>query len=166
MNKLNLKDYCILAVFGALLVAGKEAMAIIPNVEIVSLLLIIITYKYGIYALIPTYIFAVSEVLLYGFGTWSISYLYVWDFLIIAELLLKKVQLPVVHATAAGVFGMLFGTLCGIQYLFVGGISMAVAWIASGLLFDIIHGVSNFLIVMLLYSPLKNAVDKILKIRN
>ena len=34
--------------------------------------------------------------------------------------------------------------MCSIPYLFIGGIHTAFAWWVSGIPFDMIHGVSNF----------------------
>ena len=46
-----------------------------------------------------------------------------------------------------------------IPYLFIGGIHTAVAWWVSGIPFDMIHGVSNFVLMLVLYKPLRRVLE-------
>ena len=49
--------------------------------------------------------------------------------------------------------------MCAIPYLFVGGIRTAFAWWVAGIPFDIIHGISNFILMLILYKPLRKVLD-------
>lgn len=49
--------------------------------------------------------------------------------------------------------------MCSIPYLFIGGIHTAVAWCVSGIPFDMIHGVSNFVLMLVLYKPLRRVLE-------
>ena len=70
-------------------------------------------------------------------------------------MLMRKEKNFVVWAFVSGFFGLGFGTLCSVPYFFVSGVKGALAWIAAGLLLDVVHGVSNFFIALALFAPLK-----------
>jgi energy-coupling factor transport system substrate-specific component len=61
----------------------------------------------------------------------------------------------------SGVFGLLFGALCGIADIFMGGLAYAVTKWTSGILFDIFHCVGNFVIALLLFVPSRNLLSKL-----
>lgn len=52
-----------------------------------------------------------------------------------------------------------FGAMCSTPYLFIGEIHTAVAWWVSGIPFDMIHGVSNFVLMLVLYKPLRRVLE-------
>ena len=143
------------ALFAALMIAGKEALAFLPNVEIVSLLLVVYTAVYRVRALIPLYVFWAVEAVLYPYPVSVVMYLYVWLFLFGAVMLLPRDRvLPApVYAVISGMFGLLFGTLCAPTHAaFFGlGLKATVAWIAAGFPFDITHAVGNFALGFLAY---------------
>ena len=75
-----------MGVLAALLFAGQVALAAIPNVEIVSLLVILYTLALGRKVFLVIYTFVLLEGVFYGFGLWWINYLYVWAALALASL--------------------------------------------------------------------------------
>ena len=76
----------------ALTFALQVVMSPLPNIEPVSLLVMLFAVTFGWKALYPVYIFVVMEILYYGFNIWNIYYLYVWAILAVATLLLRKHQ--------------------------------------------------------------------------
>ena len=68
---------------------------------------------------------------------------------------LKDMKSPLAWALLSGVFGLLFGALCGIVDVFIGGFSYAVTKWVSGIPFDIAHCAGNFVIALLLFKPLR-----------
>ena len=58
-------------------------------------------------------------------------------------------------------FGLLFGFLCAIPYIFTSGFAGAVAWWIAGIPWDIVHGISNFVIMLMLFGPIQNVMQKI-----
>ena len=66
------------AMLGAMLFASQVAMAGLPNIEIVSLLILVWTRVYRTGALPGIAVFIALEGVVYGFGIWWISYLYIW----------------------------------------------------------------------------------------
>lgn len=146
---------------GALTFAAKVAMAALPNIEPVTLFVMVFTVVFGWKALYPVYTYVVMELLFYGIHLWSVNYLYVWAILMLATYLLRKMQHPLAWAMLGGSFGLLFGLLCAPVYIFSGGIGFAVSWWASGVPFDIAHCVGNFVIVLLLFVPLRKLVSRL-----
>lgn len=159
--KLTNKELVLIALLSALLLVAQVGLAFLPNIEVVSLLIILYTLFFKKKTLYIIYIFALLEGLIYGFGIWWIMYLYVWTILWGITLLFKEEKSPVVWAFISGFFGLFFGTLCSVPYFIAGGVSMGLSWIASGLLMDIIHGVGNFIVALLLFGPLHTALKKV-----
>ena len=155
------------ALFGALLFVSQIIAASLPNIELVSLFIIVWTrvYRYG--ALPGIGVFILLEGLCYGFGIWWVSYLYIWFILWGMVMLvppMKKAR-PLAAAlgwaSLSGVYGLAFGSMTAIPWLFRGGPAAAIAYILSGIPFDITHGVANFVLAFLLAIPLIRLLSKL-----
>ena len=153
------KDLAVIGLMSALIIALQLGLSFLPNLELVSLLIILCTVVYGWKTLYVIYIFVIAEGFIYGFGIWWINYLYVWTVLMLITMLFKDQRSPFFWAIISGTFGLAFGTLCSIPYFFIGGVSMAVSGIISGIPFDIIHCVSNYLIALVLFKPLYHLLE-------
>ena len=105
--------------------------------------------------------FLLLEGVLYGFGTWWVMYLYIWPLLAGITWLFRWMKRAWQWAILSGLFGLAFGTLCSLTYFPVGGVQMVIAWIISGLSFDVVHAGGNFLLALLLYHPLRKALDQL-----
>ncbi len=160
MNK-RLLSMCVMAMMGVLLTAGKEVMAFLPNFEPVTLLIVLFTLSFGPVAMGAVCAFLLLEGLLYGFGSWWVMYLYIWPLLAALTWAFRRMDKAWQWAVFAGLYGLCFGTLCSLTYLPVGGVRMMFAWIISGLPFDFMHAGGNFLLMLLLYRPLKGALDRL-----
>ena len=97
----------------------------------------------------------------YGFGLWWIMYLYVWPLLAGITYLLRRQRSVWVFSILSGAFGLMFGALCSLVYLFVGGPAAAFTWWVAGIPYDLIHGVSNFILCSILFYPLRGVLEKI-----
>ena len=154
-SKLTVREVVLFGVLGALTFALQVAMSGLPNIEPVSLLVILFAVTFGWKALYPVYVFVAMEIFFHGFSLWNIYYLYIWAILAAAAILLRNMEQPLAWALLSAVFGLLFGALCGIADVFVGGFSYAIAKWASGIPFDIAHCIGNFVIAGLLFVPLR-----------
>ena len=161
MGKLPLRELVSLSLLGALTVVSKELMAFLPNIEPVTLLLMCAALVYGLKALYPCAIFVALEGLLYGFGLWFWSYVYIWPLLILAVWLLRGVRSWLLWTVFAALFGLLFGPLTAIPYLFIGGWSMAFSYWVAGIPFDLAHFAGNALMAGLLLRPLVTLLEKL-----
>ena len=159
--KLQTKDIALFGVLGGLTFSAKVIMMGLPNIEPVTLMVMLFAVTFGKKALYPIYVYVLLEFVLYGLNLWSINYLYVWTILAFAVLLLKDICTPLGWALLAASFGLFFGVLCAPVYAVTGGLAFAVAWWINGIPFDLIHGVSNFFIILVLFNPLRNWLSKL-----
>ena len=146
---------------GAMTFALKLAMAALPNIEPVTLCLLIYGTVFGYKALYPAYVYVAMEILYFGLGTWNFCYLYLWAIPVVLGAFLRDMQHPLGWALVSGVFGLLFGALCGIVDAFIGGVGYAVAKWASGIPFDIAHCAGNFTMALVLFKPLGQLLNKL-----
>jgi energy-coupling factor transport system substrate-specific component len=145
----------LFGMLAALTFALQVVMSPLPNIEPVSLLVMLFAVTFGWKSLYPVYIFATMEIFYYGINIWNIYYLYVWTILAVAAILLRNMEQPVLWALLSGIFGLFFGALCAIADVFMGDFEYAVVKWANGILFDITHCVANFIIALLLFVPLR-----------
>ena len=157
----SIVEMILFGMLAALTFALQVVMGPLPNIEPVSLLVMLFAVTFGWKALYPVYIFVVMEILYYGFNLWNIYYLYVWAILALATLLLRKNQSVLVFAVLAAVFGLLFGALCAIVDVFIGGVGYAAAKWVSGIPFDVTHCVGNFAIALVAFNPLRKLMQKL-----
>lgn len=150
---MKIKDLVIIGMLCAVLIAAKEALAFLPNIELASILIILYTLVFRRKTLYIIYVFVAVEGLLYGMGLWWINYLYVWTVLYFIARLFRKSRSPFTWAVISGGFGLGFGALCSIPYFLTGGIPSGVAYWVAGIPFDLIHGIANFCIALIVFIP-------------
>ena len=111
-QRLNARQIALYAMLGAMLFAAKMAMAQLPNIEPVSLLVMLLAVCLGWQGLYPVYLYVLLEFAVWGVHLWSLCYLYVWLLLFAAAYGLRKMTSPLGWAILSGSFGLLFGALC------------------------------------------------------
>ena len=125
----------MLGLLTALLLGSKLAMAWLPNIEPVSLLIMVYAAVLGLRALLPIYAYVLLEYALRGFGLgWAVL---------------------------SGAFGLCFGGLCALTYLAVGGWAFALSWWVQGIPFDVLHCAGNFVLALVLFRPCKGALARL-----
>ena len=154
-------EIALFGVLGALTFGAKVAMSGLPNIEPVSLMVMLMAVTFGWKALYPVYLYVLMEVLLYGINLWNINYLYVWALLAVAAIAMRRLKNPLWWALLSGVFGMAFGLLCAPVYIAIGGVDYAIRWWLSGIVFDIPHAIGNFLIALVLFVPLRRLLHRL-----
>lgn len=157
----DIRQIALFGVLGALMFALQVAMSPLPNIEPVSLLVMLFAVVFGWKALYPIYVFVAMEILFYGFSLWNVYYLYIWDILLVAALAMRRQTHVLAWAVLSAVFGLMFGALCGIVDIFVGGASYAAAKWVSGIPFDVLHCVGNFVMALLLFQPLRDVLTRL-----
>lgn len=147
------REIAVLGLLSAMLFGAKVIMAPLPNIEPVSLLVLVYVSVLGLRALLPVYVYVLLEITTWGFGYWSACYLYVWLVLALAGLLLRRMESPLGWAALSGAFGLCFGALCSLTYWITGGWAFALSWWISGIPFDLLHGAGNFAMALALFKP-------------
>ena len=161
--RLTLRETALFGMLGALTFGAKVVMAGLPNIEPVSLFVMVFGAVFGLKALYPVYVYVAMEILLYGIGIWNLMYLYIWAILAILACALRKTKSSIDWAILGGAFGLCFGALCAPVDFLLGDISFVVAKWVSGILFDVTHCIGNFVIVLLLFHPLRDLLEKLYK---
>lgn len=150
-----------MGVLTALLFTGQVVMSFLPNLEIVSLLIILYTIFFGKKVFWMIYGFVFLEGFLYGFGMWWFQYLYIWSILAMVVLLLRNNTSALFWSIISGFFGLSFGALCTLPYLFTGGPAAAFSYWVSGLGFDLTHCIGNVVLCLVLFKPLYALLQKV-----
>lgn len=156
-------DIVLIPLLSATLTAGKMALVLIPNVEIVTLLFMVYASVFGFRkTFIVALIFSTTEIFFYGVQTWLLVYYFIWPLLIgISALLHRRTHSEWPYAITALIFGLAFGFVFAIFESFFYGISYGIVYWTRGIPFDLIHGGSNFVVVLFLFKPLYSLLTRL-----
>lgn len=159
---MRVKDIALIGVLSATITAGKLVLSFIPNVEIVTLLFMIYATVFGIKrTLLVSIIFTTTEIFIYGFATWLLVYYFIWPVLVVLSGILgKKIKNEYGFATLAGIYGLAFGLFFAVGESLFYGWAYGVTYWVRGLPFDIVHGFSNFILVLILFKPLRKIIGQ------
>ena len=146
---------------------SKMLMEALPNIHLLGMFVMAYTVAFRKKALVPIYVYVMLNGLFAGFAMWWLPYLYIWTILWGMTMLLPKnmpqkvacVVYPLVCALHGIMFGVLYAPGQALMYGF--GWEQTLAWIASGLPYDVIHCVSNF-VMGLLVLPLSKILTRLM----
>lgn len=168
--KLTAREIALIGLAVALIEVSKLALGTLPNIELTTFWLILFTLFFGRKIMPAIPVFVLAEGLIYGFGIWWVMYLYVWPLLVLLTGFLSRRyagESALCWATLSGAFGLSFGALCSISCFFIGasggggvaaGLRAAFAWWVAGIPWDILHGVGNFFLMLVLYHPMRKVM--------
>lgn len=160
-NSLTTVEITKFTMLGTLMFCSKIIMEWIPNIHLLGMLTMVYTLAYRKKGLIPIYVFVMLTGLYAGFSPWWVPYLYIWTSLwAITMLLPQKIPVKVaaiVYPVICALHGFLFGTLYapGQAIMFGLNFQQMIAWIVSGLPWDILQGIGNFFAGFLIIPLLK-----------
>ena len=160
-RKITVGQIALFGVLGALTFGAKVAMSWLPNIEPVSLFVMVFAVVLGRKCLYPIYLYVALEILLYGLGTWNIMYLYVWALLARGAFLMRRMTHPLAWALLSGIFGLAFGALCAPVDFLLGDLGYVISKWISGIPFDVMHCAGNFVMALTLFVPLRTLVEKL-----
>lgn len=116
-TKYNAALIAVSAMYAALIVGGKQALAVLPNIEVVTLLIALCAYVWGPVVVFPAVnVFILVDMAIWGINTWIISYLIHWNTVALAFWLLSKVSFKrkAVEITVATLIAALLTTMFGV----------------------------------------------------
>lgn len=160
-KSLNVREICLFGILASLTFAAKYVMSWMPNIEPVSLMVMLFGVIFGLKALFPVYVYVVLEILFYGLGTWNVNYLYIWAILLLLAIALRDMRGSLGWAVLSGAFGLMFGALCMPVDILIGGFGYAASKWVSGIPFDLAHCAGNFVIAALLFKPMRTLLEKL-----
>ena len=170
-KKLTIQDIALIGMMVAIIEVCKAAFSFLPNIELTTFWVIMFTIFFGWKMIFVIPVFILIEAFIYPFGLWLIMYLYTWPLLALIVWLCRKNQSVWFYSILSGAFGLGFGLLCSIPYLFMygaggglkAGLSATFAWWISGIPWDIVHGIGNFVIMLVLYYPVRRVMERVKK---
>ncbi len=173
-KRITAKDITMIGMMVAVIEVCKVVLMSIPNVELTTFWIIMFSIFFGnqIFLVIP--VFILLEGTLFGFGLWWVMYLYVWPLLAIISRLLRRMDSVWAWSILAGAFGLLYGFFCSFPYFVMGavdggfaaGLRAGFTWFIAGIPFDLIHGAGNFVIMLILYRPVRAVMSKVKQLGN
>jgi len=141
----------------------------IPNVELTTFWIIMFSIDFGwkIYLVIP--VFILIEMAMFGVHTWVIMYMYIWPSLAFIVQRLKNMHSVYGWSILSCIYGLLFGLFCALPYVFIGaadggmlnGLYSGFTYWIAGIPWDLVHGISNFILMFVLYKPVRTIMKKI-----
>ena len=160
------KRIVLISALAATIFAAQVGLAFLPNVELVTLLFLLVAlFLPPLDALAVSVIFVILESLIWGFGDWVVGYLWIWPLWMVIVILFKKINGIKADrwAVLGGLFGLLFGSLFALQYALIYGVSLGVSYWIRGIPFDIVHGISNYILILLCLIPMHKAFSALMR---
>ena len=159
--KLSAKDITLIGLMVAIIEVCKVLMKDLPNIELTTFWIIMFTLYFGkkIIYVVPTFI--IIEGTMFGFGMWWIMYLYLWPLLALVTWVFRKNNSAWFWAVIAGIFGLFFGFFGSFPYIVTSGPLAAFTWWIQGIPWDITHAVANFVLMLVLYQPIRQIMNRV-----
>ncbi len=152
-----------IALMSASLVAGKFALSFVPNVEVVTALIIVYGVVFGYESVFATLVFCTLDIFIYPPSLdVIISYYLYFDLLAIISATMSNLGVLNKYAyLALGVLmTALFGVITSAFYSLLFGTPFFAVYL-SGLLFYAVHIISTLVFMLVGFTPLKNVLTKI-----
>lgn len=166
---LSIYDIALIGMMTAVIEVCKVALMGLPNIELTTFWIIMFTLYFGnrVFYMIP--VFILVEGSMFGIQLWWIMYLYMWPSLALITKLFKKSDSVWTFSLLSGIYGLLFGFFCAIPYVVIGtvdgsilnGLYAGFTWWVAGIPWDMIHGAGNFVLMFVLYRPVRNIMNKL-----
>lgn len=163
---LTIKEITLIGMMIAVIEVCKVALSGIPNVELTTFWIIMFTLFFGKRILFVILAFILIEGIMYGVQLWWIMYLYAWPLLALMTWMFRKQDSVWFFSILSGLFGLMFGFLCSFPYVVIGtvdggiknGLLTGFTWWVAGIPWDIVHGVANFVLMLILYAPIRTVM--------
>lgn len=157
------KRVAFAGVMGALLVVGKFALSFIPNVEVVTTLLVAYCFVFGFDGVVSSLVFCTLDIIIYPPSIDVIvSYYIYWNLMAITVAILKELGVKgfIFHFLTACVYTLLFGVLTSFFNSLFFGVQFKAVYIA-GLYFYAIHLVSTAVFMIVGFKPVTKVLEKV-----
>ena len=151
-----------IAMLGASLYVAQLALAVLPNVEIVSLLIVIFTLLFKRDAIYMCLVYVMFTGFQWGFGLWWFTYLFVWPLfsVVVGRLAGMISDNWQVWSFVLAVFGLMFGFLFALPYIVLISPKYALAYWVAGIPWDIAHCIANFLVSITIGKRLHTILER------
>lgn len=166
------KGIALVGIMAATLECAKLVLSFLPNIEVVTLLCALYGYVFGIYGVIATAVFVCIEPLIWGVGSWIISYFIHWPLVALIFMLLgragvkKRIPLTAIAVGLTFGFGLLSSVIdCGFYLGFNENYFKNLPiYYARGAIFYAVHIFTNLVVFPTLFPFLSKNLDRIKQI--
>lgn len=156
-------DITLIGLMVAVIEASKIALLGLPNIELTTFWIIMFTMFFGRKIIFVIPVFILLEGCMFGFGIWWVMYLYVWPCLALLAWRCRRQESVWFWSVLSALFGLFFGFFCAIPYVVIGavdggiknGLYAGFTWWVAGIPFDLSHCGGNFVLMFILYHPVK-----------
>lgn len=167
--KLTIQDIALIGMMVAVIEVCKAALSFLPNIELTSFWLILFTLYFGWKIVFVVPVFIIIEGFMYGIQLWWVMYLYAWPLLVFLTWIFRKKDDVWFWSFLSAAYGLSFGFLCSFPYVVIGavdgglrsGLYAAFTWWVAGIPWDIVHGVGNFTLMLVLYKPIRSIMGRL-----
>ncbi len=168
-----IRAVCRIGLMAAVIECAKLVLMALPNIEVVTLCIAMFSFVFGWQGVVATIIFVIIEPLLWGFGTWVISYFIYWPlvaivFLLLGRIRFKRVGIKILFATVLAVtLTAFFGVLTSFVDvgLFSGSYDRLferfAIYYARGVVFYVLQIATNTVVFPILFHPLTSRLERL-----
>ena len=165
--KLKLKDVVLLSLMVALMCVGDFAMEWLPNIHFVGVFIVVTTVVYRKYAIFSVFVYWMVSGFVEGISLWWIPKIYVWSLLWLGVMLIPKhfseKLKNILYVWVCALHGFLsFGVFYAPAQALIMGLDFkaTIAWIITGLPFDITQCIGNLVLGSLLIYPMTKIIKQ------
>ena len=103
----------LVGIMAAMLECIKLALSFLPNIEALTLFTALFGYAFGWLGIAASVVFVMIEPLIYGFGSWTISYFLYWPFVAFTFMMLRRLGVKgrIIPTLVAALSTLWFGVL-------------------------------------------------------
>ena len=168
-SMLNARSIALVGIMAATLECGKLALSFLPNIEVVTILCALYGYVFGIYGVIGAAVFVCIEPLIYGFGSWIVTYFIYWPLVAFIFMMLRKrgvksrLWLTLIAVALTTCFGVLSSVVDTAFYLGINKnyLSNLVLYYLRGIVFYLVQIAYNSVLFPTLFLFLANKLEKL-----
>lgn len=162
-------DITLIGMMVAIIEVCKVAMMGIPNIELTTFWIIMFTLFFGSRIIFVIPVFILIEGCMFGFGIWWIMYLYMWPSLAFLVWRFRKQESVWFWSILSALYGLFYGFFCAIPYVVIGaaeggirnGLYAGFTWWVAGIPYDLPHCIGNFVLMLVLYHPVRAVMKKV-----
>lgn len=158
-----IKKIAVSSILTALLVAVKYALGFFPGVELTTLLVISYALFLPLSISVLTIVSSIFIIgIIYGFGVWWVMYWFIFPTEAILTFALRRYLKAnnIVFALWTGFWGFSILFWFALQDWVLYGEAKAVLGMSTAVVTNTIEGAVNFFVALLLFYPVKMAIDK------
>lgn len=165
----NARSIALVGIMAATLECGKLVLSFLPNIEVVTILCALYGYVFGVLGIVAAVVFVCIEPLIYGFGSWIITYFIYWPLVAFVFMMLRRrgvkgrLCLTLVALAMTVDFGVLSSIIDAAFYLGINKNYLAnvLLYYLRGIAFYLAHLACNAVLFPILFLFMANKLEKI-----